>query len=143
MPDVRLDQIRAEDLEFLRQLRNAELRWFFDRTEVTPQAQRAWHAGLAAKPNHHWYMVRVDQRPAGCFFVKLDGAGNAEVGSILLAPQFRGLGVMHTAIGEAMARHGSHLRYFTEVLPDNDNSLNMFKRLGFQTRSVILERGAK
>ncbi|HEX6162034.1 MAG TPA: GNAT family N-acetyltransferase [Vicinamibacterales bacterium] len=142
MSDVRLDTIRAEDLEFLRQLRNAERRWFFDQREVTPEAQAAWHRGLAANPNNHWYLVRVDERPAGCFSIKVGEDGRAYVGSILLAPEFRGQGVMTRAMAAAMAQLGD-LRYYTEVLHDNDPSLDLFKRLGFTPRFVTLERGAR
>ena len=143
MSDVRLDTIRAEDLEFLRQLRNAERRWFFDQREVTPEAQAAWHKSLVANPDNHWYLVRVDDRPAGCFSIKVGGDGRAYVGSILLAPEFRGKGVMTRAMGAAMDQLGTHLRYYTEVLHDNDPSLDLFKRLGFTPRFVTLERTAR
>jgi len=64
-------------------------------------------------------------------------------GSILLAPEFRGRGVMTQAMAAAMDRLGSHLRYYTEVLADNDQSLNLFTRLGFRPRFVTLERTAR
>ena len=143
MSDVRLDTIGPEDLEFLRQLRNAERQWFFDQNEVTPEAQAAWHRGLAANPNNHWYLVRVGDRPAGCFSIKVGEDGRAYVGSILLAKEFRGQGVMTTAMTAAMDQLGSHLRYYTEVLSENDPSLNLFKRLGFAPRFVTLERTAR
>ncbi len=143
MSDVRLDTIGPEDLEFLRQLRNAERQWFFDQHEVTPEAQAAWHRGLGANPNNHWYMVRVGERRAGCFSIKVGDDGRAYVGSILLAPEFRGQGVMTTAMAAAMDQLGSHLRYYTEVLSENDPSLNLFKRLGFAPKFVTLERAAR
>ena len=143
MSDVSLDQIRPEDLEFLRQLRNAERQWFFDQREVTPEAQAAWHRSLAAHPDNHWYLVRVDSAPAGCFAIKVGNDGRAYVGSILLAPQFRGQGVMTRAMATAMDRLGNHLRYYTEVLAGNDPSLELFNRLGFTPRFVTLERAAK
>ena len=141
--DIRLDTIGAEDLEFLRQLRNAERRWFFDQREITPEAQAAWHRSLSANPDHHWYLVRVDDQRAGCFSIKVGGDGRAYVGSILLAPEFRGQGVMTRAMGTAMDQLGSHLRYYTEVLADNDPSLDLFNRLGFTPRFVTLERTAR
>ena len=140
MSDVRLDTIGPEDLEFLRQLRNAERQWFFDQNEVTPEAQAAWHRSLSASPNNHWFMVRVGDRRAGCFSIKVGDDGRAYVGSILLAPQFRGQGVMTTAMAAAMDQLGGELRYYTEVLAENDPSLNLFKRLGFVPRFVTLER---
>ena len=143
MSDVRLDTIGPADLEFLRQLRNAERQWFFDQKEVTPEAQAAWHRGLSANPNNHWYLVRVDDQPAGCFSIKVGDDGRAYVGSILLAPQFRGQGVMTRAMGDAMDRLGSHLRYYTEVLAGNDPSLGLFERLGFTRTFVTLERTAR
>ena len=143
MSDVRLDTIRPDDLEFLRQLRNAERQWFFDQNEVTPEAQAAWYRGLAANPNNHWYMVRVGDRRAGCFSIKVGDEGRAYVGSILLAPEFRGQGVMTRAMAAAMEQLGNHLRYYTEVLHDNDPSIGLFKRLGFTPRFVTLERSAR
>jgi RimJ/RimL family protein N-acetyltransferase len=143
LSDVSLDQIRLEDLEFLRQLRNAERRWFFDQREITSEAQAAWHRSLSANPDHHWYLVRVDHQPAGCFSIKVGSDGRAYIGSILLAPEFRGQGVMTRAMGTAMDGLGSHLRYYTEVLADNDPSLDLFNRLGFTPRFVTLERAAK
>ena len=140
MSDIRLDAIGANDLEFLRQLRNQERQWFFDQSEITPEAQAAWHRRLGENPNHHWYLVRVKDARAGCFSIKVRSDARAEVGSILLAPEFRGQGVMTRAMGAAMAQLGSHLRYYTEVLPDNDRSLNLFKRLGFTATFVTLER---
>lgn len=143
MHEVQLDQIRAEDLEFLRQLRNAERRWFFDQTEVTPEAQAAWYRSLQDDRRSRWFMVRADGARAGCFSIRVDETDRAEVRCILLSPRFRGHGVMNKAIGEAMTEMGDHLRYFTEVMPDNDNSLKMFERLGFRPRFVSLERTAK
>ena len=138
--EVRLDSIVEDDLEFLRQLRNRERRWFFDQTEITPEAQRAWHRSLGANPDNHWFMVRVGNAPAGCFSIKVGGDGRAEVRCILLDETFRGRGVMTRAIGAAMDRIGRHLRYFAEVLPDNDPSLGLFDRLGFARRFVMVER---
>ena len=143
MSDVRLDTIGPEDLEFLRQLRNAERRWFFDQREVTPEAQAAWHKSLSQNPANHWYMVRVGDQRAGCFSIKVGADGRAYVGSILLAPEFRGRGVMTRAMAAAMDQLGDHLRYYTEVLSENDASLTLFKRLGFTPRFVTLERPAR
>jgi RimJ/RimL family protein N-acetyltransferase len=98
---------------------------------------------LGANPDNHWYLVRVDNQPAGCFSIKVGGDDRAYVGSILLAPQFRGQGVMTRAMSTAMERLGSHLRYYTEVLADNDPSLDLFNRLGFTPRFVTLERVSK
>jgi hypothetical protein len=42
-----------------------------------------------------------------------------------------------------MAQLGPHLRYFSEVMPDNDASLKLFGRLGFSQRFVMLERAAR
>lgn len=143
MHDVQLDQIRAEDLEFLRRLRNAERRWFFDQTEITPDAQAAWYRSLQHDRRSRWFMVRVGGERAGCFSIRVDEHERAEVRCILLSPEFRGQGVMNKAIGDAMTEMGDHLRYFTEVMPDNENSLKMFERLGFRPRFVSLERTAK
>lgn len=143
MSDVRLDTIGPDDLEFLRRLRNADRRWFFDQTEVTPEAQVSWHRSLSLNPNNHWYLVRLDDQRAGCFSIKVRDNGRAEVGSILLAPEFRGQGVMTRAMSAAIDQLGSHLRYYTEVLADNDQSLNLFNRLGFTATFVTLERTAR
>ncbi|HUQ89929.1 MAG TPA: GNAT family N-acetyltransferase, partial [Vicinamibacterales bacterium] len=80
---------------------------------------------------------------AGCFSIKVGGDGRAYVGSILLAREFRGQGVMTRAMTTAMDRLGSHLRYYTEVLAENDPSLELFTRLGFTPRFVTLERTAR
>ena len=138
--DVRLDTIREDDLEFLRRLRNGEREWFFDSSEISAEGQRAWHASLARHPETHWYMVRAGNAPAGCFSIRVGGDGRAEVRGILLSPEFRGQGVMTTAIRAAMAELGPHLRYFAEILPANAASLNLFARLGFTTRFVTVER---
>ena len=141
--DVTLDSIGTGDLEFLRQLRNQERRWFFDQREITPQAQTAWHQQLGRDPQNHWYMIRAGNQPAGCFSIKVADDGRAEVRCILLSPAFRGKGVMTRAIEAAMAQLGPHLRYFSEVMPDNDASLKLFGRLGFSQRFVMLERAAR
>ena len=138
--DVRLDAIRDGDLEFLRQLRNQERRWFFDQTEITPEAQQAWHGQLGRDPDNHWYMVRIGEQRAGCFSIKVGADKRAEVRCILLADEFRGRGVMTRAIRAAMEQLGGDLRYFAEVLPDNAASLSLFSRLGFAPRFVMVER---
>ncbi|MEO8678748.1 MAG: GNAT family N-acetyltransferase [Vicinamibacterales bacterium] len=138
-----LDKIGREDLEFLRQLRNAERRWFFDRAEVTPEAQVIWFERMRLDQSNHWYLVRVDQAPAGCFSIKEDGDAGAEVRSILLSPAFRGRGVMTTAITAAMDQLGHHLRYFAEIIPENNESIKLFTRLGFTTRAVLMECPAR
>lgn len=138
--DVRLGTIGADDLEFLRQLRNQERRWFFDSAIISPEAQEAWHRGLGRDPHNHWYMVRVGDQPAGCFSIKIGDDSRAEVRCILLAPEFRGQGVMTRAIRAAMDELGPGLHYFAEVLTDNDASLGLFNRLGFVSKFVTVER---
>jgi RimJ/RimL family protein N-acetyltransferase len=132
---VRLRLIEEADLERVRELRNANRRWFFHDEEIVPEQHRTWFAGLGAT-EARFYVIEEDGAVVGTISATTTAAG-CEIGNLILGEAYRGRGLMRRAIEQLTAEPG---RYFCEVKPDNEHSLRVFERAGFRPTHVVLER---
>lgn len=123
-----------EDLRFLMELRNQNLEFYFDQTQVDWEMQvRWWQKAKADSDNRYflaWYrgqrvgigrLHRIESDPIGI-------GGDIEEG-------FRGRGLgrklFETLIALCQHTYGAE-KIWLEVLPSNHRAINLYVSLGFQ-----------
>lgn len=127
--------IEERDLEAVRDLRNRNREWFFDDREVTAEEQHVWFASLHSR-RIAFYVIEQDGDVVGTISVA-EQAGGHEVGNLTLDERYRGRGLMADALAEACHEPGT---YFARVKTENEASLRVFERAGFDARYLYLER---
>jgi len=132
--NVRLRPLTADDLETVRQLRNANRHAFFDDREISAEDQRRWFQRLPGRPVR-FMVIELDQRVVGTISVAETSAGK-EIGNLVLDPRYRGRGIMRRAVEQLTAEPG---RYLAEIKADNEPSQRVFAAAGF-TPDVIRVR---
>jgi RimJ/RimL family protein N-acetyltransferase len=128
---MQLRPLAEADLEFVRELRNANREFFFHDGEISPEQQRQWFRMLGTKPID-FFVIEDDGAVVGTISAK-HSPGWVEIGNLLLVPAARGKGVMRQAVSQLTKAPG---RYFSEVKPDNERSLATFRATGFTVASI-------
>ena len=132
--NLRLRPLTADDLETVRQLRNANRHAFFDDREISAEDQRRWFERLPARPVQ-FMVIEFDQCVIGTISVAETSAGK-EIGNLILDPQYRGRGIMRQAVEQLTVEPG---RCLAEIKADNEPSQRVFAAAGF-TPDVIRVR---
>jgi RimJ/RimL family protein N-acetyltransferase len=131
---MRLRRLTADDLERVRQLRNASRHAFFDSREISADEQRSWFDRLAHKPVA-FYVIEEEAQVVGTISVS-DTAKGREIGNLVLDEAFRGRGLMRQAVEQLTAAPGI---YYAEIKVDNDASHAVFRETGFVDNPQITE----
>lgn len=134
---VTLERLTHADINLLRELRNANADAFFDDTYITREMQEDWWWRL--QNTHHviqFYTIWLNKvTPVG--FLSVQQLNHAfcfdvrELGHLLLAPAFRGRGIMHAAITEVRRLYSPLTFWVAHVKSGNAASLALFERQGF------------
>jgi len=127
--------IQTQDLEIVRELRNANRSAFFDSDVISVEEQRRWYANLPAR-QLRFFVIEEDSRVVGTISVTSRGT-TKEIGNIIIDQAYRGRGLMRRAIEELTAEPGD---YICRVRPDNEPSLGVFRRSGFVAEYVQLQK---
>ena len=153
---VMLQRLQHTDINLLRELRNANADAFFDDTYITREMQEDWWWRYTQSSRVQFMTIWLNKvNPVGFMSVTLQtppmwSEGNlfhvAEIGHLLLAPAYRGRGIMHAAITEVRRLYSPLTFWVAHVKPTNTASLRLFARQKFvqldgsTTRSQINER---
>jgi RimJ/RimL family protein N-acetyltransferase len=132
---MRLRRLTVNDLERVRQLRNASREAFFDSREISADEQRAWFDRLIDKPVE-FYVIEEDGLVVGTISVT-DTPKGREIGNLVLDDAFRGRGLMRQAVEQLSAAPGV---YYAEIKADNDRSRAVFRDTGFVDTMVIVHK---
>ena len=137
---IELRRLVHADINLLRELRNANADAFFDSHYITVEDQENWWYEVRFKSEVQFYTIWINGvTPVGFLSVKPLGAvygGESifsvrEVGSLLLAPAYRGQGIMHAAITEVRRLYNPLTFWVAHVKPTNTASLAVFARQQF------------
>lgn len=131
---MRLRPSEQRDLDRIRELRNRNRCWFFDDREISAEEQRQWFASLGER-GVCFYVIEEDERIVGTISVTTTPDGS-EIGNLILDDDYRGRGLMTRAVRELIAEPGV---YFARVKPDNEASLDVFRRAGFAATYIRLD----
>lgn len=136
---ITLRLLEHRDINLLRELRNANREWFFSTRLVTANQQEEWWEDYQGELNFVVYAIQSGPTTVGFISVRSDwedtkeirgGFGVCEVGNLLVAPAYRGQGVMTEALCE-VRRLWPGCFWIAHVKPDNAASLRLFKKAGF------------
>lgn len=94
---VQLRSIDVSDLDLLREWKNANRQYFFDREKISRDQQATWFAGFLRRSEDHMFMVQVDGSPIGCMGFRLR-AGEIDFYNIIRGRRHIAPGVMHLAL---------------------------------------------
>ena len=131
---MRLRRLTADDLERVRELRNASRHAFFDSREISAVEQRSWFDRLVHKPVA-FYVIEEEGQVVGTISVS-DTAKGCEIGNLVLDERFRGRGLMRRAVEQLTAAPGT---YYAEIKADNDPSRAVFRETGFVDNPQITQ----
>jgi spore coat polysaccharide biosynthesis predicted glycosyltransferase SpsG/RimJ/RimL family protein N-acetyltransferase len=110
-------------------------RFSFQTGELDEETHRAWFARRLQDPDSRLLIAEAAGVPVGQ--VRLDLAGERAVVNIAIAPEARGAGHGGAALGAAvdLARQLGLTRLDAEIKPENEASVRLFRRAGFEATS--------
>jgi hypothetical protein len=123
-----------DDIEQLREWKNAHRLFFFHKDIITPEQQSAWYLRWSQETHDHMFMVDVDGCAIGCVGVRRF-EGTMDAYNIILGDKtFEGRGIMSVALGAvgafAMMLYPS-LPICVRVLMTNP-AVGWYKRNGYR-----------
>lgn len=133
---MKIKKLKKEHLDALRQMRNKNRQWFFDKNEITPDQQRAWYASICDNTKVRFYIIEIENEVAGSLSLTKTKEG-IEIGNVLLDDRFRGQGIMTKAIRKLVKTKNKV--FCARILLENIDSQNLFERCGFTKVAYIME----
>lgn len=133
MPDVRIEPMRAGDLDTVLEIERASFKTPWSRQAFLHELERNRVAGL--------WVARAERSEAAdgtspvvgylCLWVVVD---EVHVTNLAVDPAWRGEGIGRRLLGTILAYHraGGARRAFLEVRPDNAWARRLYQGLGFQ-----------
>lgn len=132
---VSLERLQHADINLLRELRNADAEAFFDTRQITAKMQEAWWKRYEHSITTRFYTIYLNGvTPVGFLSARVIRTVTlgrltlyaTEVGNLLLAPAFRGQGIMHAALTELRRLHSPFTLWVAHVKSTNAPSLKLF-----------------
>lgn len=131
---IAIKSITEADLEFARELRNANRQWFCDAREVSRAQQREWFERLQCCPQVDFRLIYHGSRKVGTISA-IDIAEGAELGNVIVIPEVRGQGFGIEAVSLMCSQYQN---CFARIFDDNVVSQALFAHCG--VRIVLLPR---
>jgi RimJ/RimL family protein N-acetyltransferase len=95
--------ITVDDIELLREWKNAHRKFFFYKEIITEEQQQAWYKRWSQEMQDHLFIVEVDKHSIGCIGTRLFH-DTADVYNVILGDkQFSGRGIMSEALCATVA----------------------------------------
>lgn len=133
---MKIKKLKERHLDALRQLRNKNRQWFFNKSTITPTQQQAWYNSIRNDTKIRFYIIEVEDEVAGSLSLTKTKEG-IEIGNVLLDNRFRGQGIMTKAIRKLIKNKNKD--FFARILLENIDSQNLFERCGFTKVAYIME----
>lgn len=137
---IMLRPLERRDIEQLRILRNSNLEFFFDSSQITQEAQQAWYERYLQKENDVMFAVELVDKPGefigaiAIYDIDLK-KGTAECGRTVIDKEkapLKGIGTETTAAAchVAFSQIGVQ-KIVAEILKSNERILKVDTRAGF------------
>ena len=115
----------------------AELDAYLNGLPYTPESRHAFSVDKLVREGVIFFVMRYEEKPAGCGGIKLFGAEYGEVKRMFVRPVYRGLG-LGKAILDRLAQHARDrqvnlLRLETGIY--QTEAIGLYERYGFERRS--------
>jgi ribosomal protein S18 acetylase RimI-like enzyme len=122
---IELQPLTQGDLEWARELRNKNRKFFFTSQEITREQQQKWFDSL--KEINFFVIVREGEQVGT---ISISQEDIIKLGNIIVDERFRGLGVLRMVIEELKSRFDRPWQL--EVKKDNQGAIQAYKNLGFE-----------
>ena len=114
----------------------AELDSYLNGLPYTPESRHAFSVDKLVREGVAFFVMRYEEKPAGCGGIKLFGTEYGEVKRMFVRPVYRGLG-LGKAILDRLAEHARErkvnlLRLETGIY--QTEAIGLYERYGFQRR---------
>ncbi len=130
---ITLRPIEKQDLEWARQLRNANKTYFFDSREITRTAHAQWFASRTEP----FFVIEYNGVPAGTIALRKIREGY-EIQNVLIDEVYRRKGVLKQVM--KTIEQQCIPPYFVDVLATNKDAIQAYSRLGFSLFSLRLRK---
>ena len=139
-----LDALTVEDCGFIQELLNTKgwLQFIGDRNIHSKEDAINYINKIKATPNFYYWTVRLagTLEPIGIIsFIKREYLEHFDIGFAFL-PQYNGKGYAYEAAKEILSLVSSmpeHSFIMATTMPDNNNSIKLLQKLGFQFEKEI------
>jgi predicted GNAT family N-acyltransferase len=134
-----LKLITKEDLEWARQLRNKNRKWFITKKLISETEQKVWFKTIQKQDDIHFYVIWLNGERVGTISVKLCFGYNekyVEIHNVLIAEEFRGRKLTKKALKELKKLYPCRFRI--EALLDNPSVYSVYFNVGFKPRATVL-----
>jgi putative acetyltransferase len=136
---IRITEERPDGADALRLL--AELDAYLLALPYPPESRHAFSVDKLIKQRVAFFVLRYENRPAGCGAIKMFGSEYGEVKRMYVRPAYRGRGLGKAILDHlaryAQARHAGLLRLETGI--HQTEAIGLYERWGFQRRSPFGE----
>ncbi len=124
------------DLEFVRNLRNANRAYFFDQSWVLDWQQHEWYTKISKNPHYRFYIIEhngfmigtISRRHLFDIEFKKKPTPVYELGNLMLLYHYQGKGLMHATI--TLMRQ-ERAFFIAHVRTGNTASTRVFEKAGF------------
>lgn len=117
-------------------------RWTFTNAEISPEVHAVWYRSVLDAPDRHLFIAEDGGTPVAV--VRLDVSGEKAEVHVYVGPGCGGKGHGSRSIALACQWAREHLqihRFFARILPENNASVQAFKKAGFEAAHIRMECG--
>jgi len=131
--NIHLRSASIVDLEYLRNWKNSERKYFFHQSVIEVEQQRSWFDSFYHRPNDYMLILDIDGASIGCMGIRLLSHNEWDVYNVILGvASFGKQGCMGRALTAMlqMARSENDFPIKLKVLKSNP-ALNWYQKNGF------------
>jgi len=128
---IKLKEISADDLEFARDLRNANRKYFFNDKEIDAFQHWEWFKKIHKDKSLWFYIIWSGKIRIGTISYR-----EGEIGNVIIDKKYRRKGHLREAIDILLEKHKGIV--YLKVKPSNTKAIKAYKSLGFSEKETIL-----
>jgi len=131
---ITFQRIALEDLEYLRNLRNANREYFFDSDEITVSKQKKWFKKIQNNSFIKFYIIIKNGQKVGTISCQ-DMGKMWELGNVLIDEPYRKKGIFREVVD--ILHKVSPKPLFVEVRAENKEAIGVYLKLGFEEIGAV------
>lgn len=130
---ITLRPIEKKDLEWTRNLRNANRAHFFDSRQISPISHALWF-NLRKDP---FFIIERDDIRLGTIALRKIEKGH-EIHNVLIDQAYRKKGVLKQVMKMIEKRYSPP--FFVDVIASNDDAVRIYEKLGFSPYAIRMKK---
>lgn len=127
---ISLELLTEETLEFARDLRNKNLKYFINQEEISKDQQEIWFKKISYDETYKFIIIKDGEKPVGTISLKME-KGTLEIGNVLIDDEHRGKGMLKEILKNLVEAYPK-MPIKLEVLLSNKEAQEIYYKLGFK-----------